>query len=102
MDGLRGDRGADADQLQYCVEEHGDEAGLAYPSRAVDQELVVAVQNVPVFEGSLQDGYVAGICDISECGVCIHIILTCTVFPTVLNQDCMFVVMRDLLLLNNL
>ena len=100
VDGLHGDRGADADQLQYCVEEHGDEAGLAHPSRAVDQELFVAVQNVALLEGSLQD--IAGICDISECGVCIHIILTCTVFPTGLNQDWMFVVMRDLLLLNKL
>ena len=83
VDGLRGDRGADTDQLQHCVEEHGDEAGLAHPSRAVDQELVVAVQNVALLEGNLQD--VAGICDISECGVCMHIILTCTVFPTGLS-----------------
>ena len=62
MDGLRGDRGADADQLQHCVEEHGDEAGLAHPSRAVDQELIVTVKNVPILEGSLQD--VGGNCDI--------------------------------------
>ena len=48
MDGLRGDRGADADQLQHCVEEHSDEAGLAHPSWAVDQELVVTVQNVAI------------------------------------------------------
>ena len=80
VDGLRDDWGADADQLQHCVEKHGDEAGLAHPSRAVDQELVVAVQAVALLEGYLQD--VAGICDISECGVCMHII---TVFPTGLN-----------------
>ena len=36
VDGLHGDWGADSDQLQHCVEEHGNEAGLAHPSRAVD------------------------------------------------------------------
>ena len=48
VDGLRGDRGADADQLQHCVEEHGDEAGFSHPSWAVDQELVIAMQNVAI------------------------------------------------------
>ena len=48
MDGLRGDRGADADQLQHFVKEHGNKAGLAHPSRAVDQKLIVAVQNVAI------------------------------------------------------
>ena len=62
MDGLRGDRGTDTDQLQYFVEEHGDEAGLAHPSRAVDQELVVAVQNVAIQEGGLQDYFFSWNC----------------------------------------
>ena len=67
---------------KHPLKEQGDEAGFTHPSQTMDQEFVIAVQNVVILKGSsLHD--IAGICKISVRGFCVLIILTCqcTLFP---------------------
>ena len=55
MKWLSGDWGADTNEGSRLSEEHGDETGLADPSRSVKQELVISVGNRTLTKSSFKD-----------------------------------------------
>ena len=55
MKWLCGDWGADTNEVSRLSQEHGDETGLADPSRSVKQELVISVGNRALTKSSFKD-----------------------------------------------
>ena len=55
MKWLCGDWGADTNEGSRLSEEHGNETGLADPSRSVKQKLVISVGNRALTKSSFED-----------------------------------------------